>query len=191
MTCRPSEDSDQPSFAGRAGHFVNFVVLWLFIILWVVSLASTILISFISSVLVPETPRAMVFMYNCVCLSPLILQTSSSTHLHRSQRSTRDEWTPRCSYCLLVGPWWTVTRTSTSLRDEIIWGTKKEIGIIPVVRGAVLHQVISVGICAHERNDDCGICHTVRIDKMSKRLFFFFLHETACLMSPRNANHFD
>ena len=33
----------------------------------------------------------------------------------------------------------------------------KEIGIIPVAMEAVVHQVISVGVCAHERNDDCRI----------------------------------
>ena len=34
----------------------------------------------------------------------VILQKSSSTHIYHSRRSTRDEWTPQCSYSLLVGP---------------------------------------------------------------------------------------
>ena len=52
--------------------------------------------------------KAMVFMYPCTCMLVstyyVILQKSSSTHIYHSRRSTRDEWTPQCSYSLLVGP---------------------------------------------------------------------------------------
>ena len=52
--------------------------------------------------------KAMVFMYPCTCMIVsayyVILQTSSSTHIYLSRRSTRDEWIPQCSYSLLVGP---------------------------------------------------------------------------------------
>ena len=50
----------------------------------------------------------MVFMYPCTCMLAfayyVIVQTSSSTHIYLSRRSTRDEWTHQCSYGLLVDP---------------------------------------------------------------------------------------
>ena len=53
--------------------------------------------------------KATVFMYPCTCMRVsayyVILQTSSSTHFYLSRRSTRDEWTPQCSYGLLFNPW--------------------------------------------------------------------------------------
>ena len=44
----------------------------------------------------------------CMCMLVsayyVILQMSSSAHIYLSRWSTRDEWTPQCSYSLLVGP---------------------------------------------------------------------------------------
>ena len=58
----------------------------------------------IYSLKLPE--KAMVFIYPCtgmlVSSNYVTLQTSSSTH---PRRSMRDEWTPQCSYSLLVVPW--------------------------------------------------------------------------------------
>ena len=113
--------------------------------------------------------KAMAFMYPCTCILfsvyYFILQTSSSTYLYLSRRTKRDEWIPHCLYSRLVGPWGEIRVaslmvTSTSLTDEIIWGTNKEIGIIPVVMEDVGHQVISLSVCVHERNDDCSIWWT-------------------------------
>ena len=93
--------------AGRAGHFDGFVVLRLiYYTLDFLTCVNNIDFYYFEAFYFMKHPeKAMVFMCQCtnmlVSAYYVILQTSSSTHLYLSWRSTRDELTPQCSSSLL------------------------------------------------------------------------------------------
>ena len=97
-------------FAGRKCRFVGFVVLWLiyYILVCLTCVNNTDFCYFDAFYFLKLPEKTMVFMYPCtcmlVCAHYVILQMSRSTRIYLSQRSTRDEWKPQCSYSLLVGP---------------------------------------------------------------------------------------
>ena len=97
-------------FAGRSGRGVGFVVLWLiyYILVCLICVNNIDFCYFDAFYFLKLSEKAMVLTYPCTCILIsayfVILQMSGSTRIYLSRRSTRDEWTPQCSYSLLVGP---------------------------------------------------------------------------------------